>query len=75
MRKNIKDEFEQFKRNHYSVPMKNAVYIGLGLYYVVIIVFTLAATSIVKPFVSPPLESVRPPRDRRTDAAVRCQDL
>ena len=67
MRKNIKDEFEQFKRDHYSIPMKNAVYIGLGLYYVGLIAFSLVVTSIVNPFVSPPLET----NEERNEAMYR----
>lgn len=67
MRKNIQDEFEQFKRDHYSIPIKNAVYIGLGLYYMIIIVFSMILLTTIKPLVTPPIET----NEERNEAMYR----
>lgn len=67
MRKNIQDEYDQFKRDHYSVSIKNAVYIGLGLYYIGLIVFAAIMFLFVVPVFSPPIET----NEERNEAMYR----
>jgi hypothetical protein len=57
MQENIKDKYDQFRRDHYSMPVKNAVVIAFGVYYFALISLVLFMEIVVRPFLTLPLET------------------
>lgn len=66
---NLQDEYNEFRRNHYSIPSKNAVYIALMVYYAVLVCYALFVLLVAQPILSPAPES----NEERNEAIFKRQ--
>lgn len=54
---NIEDKYYKHVRENYCIPIKYAVYVGIGGYFVGLILFAVFMLFVLKPMISPPRET------------------